>query len=115
MFPLSSWTEVDIWSYIREESIKVVPLYFSKKRKVVQKGRSLIPAENLDSDERTKEILSRFRSLGCTPCTGAVKSNADNIDMIVKESIAATRSERENRIIDYGSNTMEDKKKEGYF
>ena len=115
IFPLSSWTEVDIWNYIKEEKIKIVSLYFSKKRKVVQKEKTLIPAENLDSNEKVEEIQSRFRSLGCMPCTGAVKSNANSIDMIVKEAISATRSERENRIIDHGSNTMEDKKKEGYF
>tara|TARA_Y100000590_G_scaffold132490_1_gene151342 strand:+ start:2159 stop:3043 length:885 start_codon:yes stop_codon:yes gene_type:complete len=114
VFPLSSWTEVDIWNYIKEEKIKIVPLYFSKKRKVVRKGRNLIPAEESDSQD-AKEVVSRFRTLGCSPCTGAIESNADNIDMIVTEAISATRSERENRIIDHGTNTMEDKKKEGYF
>jgi sulfate adenylyltransferase subunit 2 len=115
IFPLSSWTEVDIWNYIKEEEIKIVPLYFSKKRKVVQKGGNLIPAEDLDSGGDVKEVLSRFRTLGCSPCTGAIESDANNIDMIVKEAVSATRSERENRIIDHGTNTMEDKKKEGYF
>ncbi|MBT89907.1 MAG: sulfate adenylyltransferase subunit CysD [Spirochaetales bacterium] len=115
IFPLSSWTEVDIWNYIKEEGIKIVPLYFSKKRKVVQKGGNLILAENLDSEGDVKEVLSRFRTLGCSPCTGAIESDASNIDMIVKEAASATRSERENRIIDHGTNTMEDKKKEGYF
>ena len=114
VFPLSSWTEVDIWNYIKEEKIKIVPLYFSKKRKVVRKGTNLIPAEESDSQD-AKEVVSRFRTLGCSPCTGAIESNADNIDMIVTEAISATRSERENRIIDHGTNTMEDKKKEGYF
>ena len=85
-----------------------------KKRKVVRKGRNLIPAEESDSQD-AKEVVSRFRTLGCSPCTGAIESNADNIDMIVTEAISATRSERENRIIDHGTNTMEDKKKEGYF
>jgi len=115
VFPLSSWTEVDIWGYIREEKIKIVPLYFAKKRKILIQGTNLIPADEKNNSENIEEIESRFRTLGCAPCTGAVRSNAKNINMILEEAITATRSERETRIIDHGSNSMEDKKKEGYF
>ena len=114
IFPLSSWTESDIWNYIKHEKIKITPLYFSKKRKMVLKGKNLIPSEENKNSDLT-EVNSRFRTLGCMPCTGAVKSNATNIDMIIEETITAKRCERETRIIDHGSNSMEDKKKEGYF
>ncbi len=118
VFPLSNWTEMDVWMYIREESIPIVPLYYAKKRLMVERGELLIPAEDtrhLLKGEEPKMIMSRFRTLGCTPCTGAVRSSADTIDEIVAEAAAARRSERETRIIDHGANTMEDKKKEGYF
>lgn len=114
VFPLSSWTESDIWSYIKYEEIKITPLYFSKKRKMLVQGKNLIPVNESDASE-SSEIDSRFRTLGCMPCTGAVRSNATNIDMILEETLTAKRSERETRIIDHGSNSMEDKKKEGYF
>ena len=81
---------------------------------MVLKGKNLIPSEENKNSDLT-EVNSRFRTLGCMPCTGAVKSNATNIDMIIEETIRAKRSERETRIIDHGSNSMEDKKKEGYF
>jgi|TARA_B100000131_G_scaffold90713_1_gene87489 sulfate adenylyltransferase subunit 2 len=116
VFPLSSWTESDIWNYIKEEKIEIVPLYFAKKRKLVREGKNLIPLEsNRQQKKNIEEVSSRFRSLGCMPCTGAVVSDADNIEGIVKEANSAIRSERETRIIDHGSNSMEDKKKEGYF
>jgi len=118
VFPLSNWTEMDVWMYIREESIPIVPLYYAKERLMVERGELLIPAEDtrhLLEGETPKMIMSRFRTLGCAPCTGAVRSSADNIDEIVAEAAAARRSERETRIIDHGANTMEDKKKEGYF
>lgn len=115
VFPLSSWTEADIWNYIKEEGIKIVPLYFSKKRKVIRSEKNLIPISDSDNTKEAEEMLTRFRSLGCSPCTGAIQSDASNIEMIVQEAVSATRSERENRIIDHGTNTMEDKKKEGYF
>ena len=114
IFPLSSWTETDIWNYIKHEKIKITPLYFSKNRNMIIQDKSLIPAEGLEN-QRTTMVESRFRSLGCMPCTGAVRSNATNIDMIIEETIKAKRSERETRIIDHGSNSMEDKKREGYF
>ncbi|NSX00672.1 sulfate adenylyltransferase subunit CysD [bacterium] len=114
IFPLSSWTETDIWNYIKHEKIKITPLYFSKNRKMIIQDKSLIPAKGLENQASTM-VESRFRSLGCMPCTGAVRSNATNIDMIIDETIKAKRSERETRIIDHGSNSMEDKKREGYF
>ncbi len=120
VFPISNWTEMDIWSYIRDEGIPIVPLYFAKERPMIERGNMLIPyyEENknqLLEGEKPKMIMSRFRTLGCSPCTGAVRSDATNMDEIVIEAAAARRSERETRIIDHGSNSMEDKKKEGYF
>ncbi len=118
VFPLSNWTEMDIWLYIREENIPIVPLYYAKERPMVVRGNLLIPAddpEHLHEGEVPEPVMCRFRTLGCIPCTGAVRSSADNMDEIVAEAAAAKRSERETRIIDHGSNSMEDKKKEGYF
>jgi sulfate adenylyltransferase subunit 2 len=118
VFPLSNWTEMDIWLYIREENIPIVPLYYAKERMMVERGPLLIPAEDgamLNEGEEPVSVMSRFRTLGCSPCTGAVRSSATTIDEVVAEAAAARRSERETRIIDHGSNSMEDKKKEGYF
>jgi sulfate adenylyltransferase subunit 2 len=118
VFPLSNWTEMDIWLYIREENIPIVPLYFAKERPVAKRGNLLIPGESpehLHKGEVAEPTMCRFRTLGCIPCTGAVHSSAADMDEIVAEAAAAKRSERETRIIDHGSNSMEDKKKEGYF
>jgi sulfate adenylyltransferase subunit 2 len=126
VFPLSNWTEVDIWNYIKVERIPIVPLYFARKRKVIDRNGILIPLYSYDTvdpegknpvrDDEIMEIDCRFRSLGCIPCTGAVRSSATSIDDIIEEVIAAKRSERENRIIDLTSDSsMEQKKKEGYF
>ena len=118
VFPLSNWTEMDIWQYIKLENIPIVPLYYAKERKMVKRGNMLIPADdagNLKAGETPEMVMCRFRTLGCSPCTGAVYSSATSIEEIVGEAATATRSERETRIIDHGSNTMEDKKKEGYF
>ncbi|MDQ6963916.1 MAG: sulfate adenylyltransferase subunit CysD [Mariprofundales bacterium] len=120
VFPLSNWTEMDIWLYIRQESIPIVPLYYAKERLMVERGAMLIPyyesmRDQLRAGEEPTMVMSRFRTLGCMPCTGAVRSTATTIDEIVIEAAAARRSERETRIIDHGSNSMEDKKKEGYF
>lgn len=117
-FPISNWTEMDVWSYIKEENIPIVPLYYAKERLMVERGNHLIPAENskfLLEGEEPKMVMSRYRTLGCMPCTGAVRSSATTIEGIIEEASIATRSERETRIIDHGSNSMEDKKKEGYF
>jgi len=120
VFPISNWTEMDVWLYIREENIPIVPLYYAKERQMVERGEMLIPYyeemhDQLLEGEEPTMVMSRFRTLGCSPCTGAVRSSAANIDEIVAEAAAARRSERETRIIDHGANSMEDKKKEGYF
>ncbi len=120
VFPISNWTEMDVWLYIREENIPIVPLYFAKERLMVERKDMLIPyyeemKDQLLEGEEPTPVMSRFRTLGCSPCTGAVRSTATNMDEIVIEAAAARRSERETRIIDHGSNSMEDKKKEGYF
>jgi sulfate adenylyltransferase subunit 2 len=117
VFPLSDWTELDIWHYIRQEAIPVVPLYFAHPRRVLRKGGILVPLGDGDGGEGGGErVLCRFRSLGCMPCTGAVPSEATTLDGIIAEVARARRSERENRIIDLtGDAAMEQKKKEGYF
>lgn len=126
IFPLSNWTEHDVWQYIKVEEIPIVPLYYSRKRKVVEKNGIIIPWEFMKtvdpenkaglSEDDVFEVESRFRSLGCIPCTGAVKSPTTEIDGIIKEVRDAKKSERENRIIDMTSDSsMEQKKKEGYF
>ncbi len=126
VFPISNWTEVDIWEYIKEEEIPVVPLYFAKERKVVNRQGILIPLysyEQVDpsgkqpvEDKDIETVMCRFRSLGCIPCTGAVKSQAQTIDSLIEEVVEAKKSERENRLIDLTSDSsMEQKKREGYF
>ncbi len=120
VFPLSNWTEQDIWNYILLEQIPIVSLYYAKKRKVVVRGNMLIPV--IESDPRTytgmkvEEVLCRFRSLGCYHCTGAVRSDADTLEKIVSEMTQVKTSERSNRIIDFDTDgSMELKKREGYF
>lgn len=120
VFPLSNWTELDIWQYIRLERIPVVPLYFAKRRKVVELNGNLI----LVDDERMPEELRRraqwrvvrFRTLGCYPLTGAVESSADTVEKIIEEMMATTKSERTTRVIDFDQEaSMEQKKRDGYF
>ena len=118
VFPLSNWTERDIWQYIVQENIPVVPLYYAQERLVVRRNGSLIPADDsmhLKDGEVPEKLWVRYRTLGCMPCTGAVESRALTLDEIAEETVSATISERSTRIIDHGSNTMEDKKREGYF
>jgi sulfate adenylyltransferase subunit 2 len=121
VFPLSNWTEQDVWQYIKEEKIPVVPIYFAMKRLVARRKGILIPLDgggiqDGGSDKAPEQILCRFRSLGCIPCTGAIASDASTVDDIVGEVIRARKSERENRVIDLtGDTSMEEKKKEGYF
>lgn len=118
VFPLSNWTEADIWQYIRVENIPIVPLYFSEQRPIVRRGNSIITGhdERLLRDGEEPEMAAvRWRTLGCMPCTGAIESTATTIEEIVAEALTATKSERENRIVDQGSDTMEDKKRDGYF
>jgi sulfate adenylyltransferase subunit 2 len=118
VFPLSNWTERDIWQYIVQEKIPVVPLYFAQQRPVVRRNDTLIPADNalhLKEGEIPEMMSVRFRTLGSAPCTGAVASCASTLDEIAEETVSAKISERSTRIIDHGSNSMEDKKREGYF
>jgi sulfate adenylyltransferase subunit 2 len=119
VFPLSNWTEVDIWHYILLEQIPVVPLYFAKQRRVVVRGDNLIPideAARILPGERPEEVMCRFRSLGCTPCTGAIRSNATTLLGILGEMMVARTSERATRVIDHDTDgSMEIKKREGYF
>ena len=120
VFPLSNWTELDIWQYILAENIPIVPLYFAKKRPVVERAGTLI----MRDDERMKllpgevaeERLVRFRTLVCYPLTGAIESSADTLEAIVTEMFTARTSERQGRLIDGDEKaSMEKKKKEGYF
>ena len=119
VFPLSNWTEVDVWQYIEQENIPVVPLYFAKQRQMIVRDGTLIPPEHnppLEPGEQPQMVMSRMRSLGCTYCTGAVRSEADTVPQIIEELIHVRRSERENRVIDHDQDgSMELKKREGYF
>src|SRR6266849_4342814 len=105
VFPLSNWTELDVWQYINAEHIPIVPLYFAKEREVVVRGDALISMEQpfmpLLPSEKPERIMCRMRSLGCSPCTGAVRSNADTVPKIIEELIAARNSERQLRVIDH--------------
>jgi len=119
VFPLSNWTELDVWQYIHLENIPIVPLYFAKKREMVVRGSTLIPVEQdipLLPGEKPQTVLCRMRSLGCSPCTGAIHSDADTVPKIIEEMMLFRRSERENRVIDHDrEGSMEIKKREGYF
>jgi len=119
VFPLSNWTELDVWHYIYLENIPIVPMYFAKERQMVVRGDSLIPIEHhmpLRPGEEPQPVMSRMRSLGCTYCTGAIRSQADTLPRIIEEMIQFRRSERENRVIDHDQEgSMELKKREGYF
>jgi len=119
VFPLSNWTELDIWHYILLEEIPIVPLYFAKDRRMIVRGESLIPVEqsfvkSLPGEEQW--VKSRLRSLGCSPCTGAIRSDADTLPKIIAELMSFRSSERANRVIDHDTDgSMEIKKREGYF
>jgi len=120
VFPLSNWTEADIWAYIRQENIPIVPLYFAAKRPVVRRNNQWIMVDDnrlpLDPGETPEIRMVRFRTLGCYPLTAAIDSTATTLDEIVAETLAATTSERQGRIIDHdGAGSMERKKQEGYF
>jgi sulfate adenylyltransferase subunit 2 len=120
VFPLSNWTELDVWEYIRAESIPVVPLYFAKKRPVVERDGMLIMVDDdrlpLAPGEKPRTMQVRFRTLGCYPLTGAVASTADTLDAIIGEMRGSANSERQGRLIDHDeAGSMEKKKREGYF
>jgi len=120
VFPLSNWTELDVWEYIRCENIPIVPLYFARMRPVVRRSGTWIMADDdrlpLEPGERPEMRLVRFRTLGCYPLSGAVESSAATLDEIVAEMRTARISERQGRLIDGDENaSMEKKKREGYF
>lgn len=121
VFPLSNWTEKDIWQYIRREKIDIVPLYYAAVRPFVERDGNLIMVDDdrmkLKPGEEIKHEKIRFRTLGCYPLTGGVRSDADTLDAIIEETLSAVSSERTSRVIDSdgGSASMEKRKREGYF
>ena len=120
VFPLSNWTELDIWQYIHLENIPIVPLYFAKERPVVNRGGMLIMVDDarmpINPGEKVEMKMVRFRTLGCYPLTGAVESTATTLPEIIQEMLLTTTSERQGRLIDHDqSGSMEQKKREGYF
>lgn len=120
VFPLSNWTELDIWLYLMREDIPIVPLYFAKERPVVERDGALILVDDerlpMAPDEKPRMLKVRFRTLGCYPLTGAIESDAETKAQIVQEMMLATTSERQGRVIDFDADgSMEQKKREGYF
>lgn len=120
VFPLSNWTELDIWQYIHLENIPIVPLYFAKERPVVERDGMLIMVDDermpIGADEKIAMKMVRFRTLGCYPLTGAVESTATTLPEIIQEMLLTTTSERQGRLIDHDqAGSMEQKKREGYF
>lgn len=120
VFPLSDWTELDIWRYIQLENIPIVPLYYADERPVIERDGVLLMLDDermrIEPGEKVEIKKIRFRTLGCYPLTGAVESEATNVDEIVQEMLLTTTSERQGRVIDYdGAASMEDKKIDGYF
>ena len=119
VFPLSNWTELDVWLYIHVEQIPIVPLYYAAEREAVERNGSIVlvyPNDRLLPGEKTRRVKCRMRSLGCVPCTGAIRSDADTVPQIIAEMLSFRRSERENRAIDHDEEgSMEMKKREGYF
>jgi sulfate adenylyltransferase subunit 2 len=120
VFPLSNWTELDVWQYIHREQIPIVPLYYAKERPVVERDGALIMVDDERLPLHPGEIPAmrrvRFRTLGCYPLTGAVESEADTLTAIIREMLLARTSERQGRVIDHDSaGSMEKKKQEGYF
>ena len=120
VFPLSNWTELDVWLYLMREEIPIVPLYFAAERPVVERDGVLILVDDdrlpLEEGEQPMTRKVRFRTLGCYPLTGAIESEAETIEEIVQEMLLATTSERQGRVIDFdAASSIEDKKKDGYF
>ena len=120
VFPISNWTEKDIWQYIKRENIEIVPLYFAAERPVVYRDGNIIMVDDdrmkLLPGEEVKMEKVRFRTLGCYPLTGGMKSEADTLDAIIEETLSAVSSERTSRVIDHeAAGSMERRKREGYF
>ncbi len=120
IFPLSNWTELDVWQYIYSENIPIVPLYYAKKRPVVCRNGVWVMVDDdrmkLEKGEVIEEKIVRFRTLGCYPLTGAIESKADTLPLIIQEMLLTKTSERQGRVIDFDSGaSMEQKKQEGYF
>lgn len=119
VFPLSNWTELDVWLYIYREQIPVVPMYFAKERPMVVRDGRLIPVYDgmrLEPGEKPRMVMCRFRTLGCYPCTGAIPSTATTVPEIIQEMLTVRNSERITRLIDHDQDSsMEQKKREGYF
>ena len=120
VFPLSNWTEADVWQYIERERLEIVPLYFAKERKVVRRGDALIMVDDermpLAPGETPRLERVRFRTLGCYPLTGAIHSNATTLPEIIQEMLLTRHSERQGRLIDHdAAGSMEEKKRQGYF
>jgi sulfate adenylyltransferase subunit 2 len=120
VFPLSNWTELDVWLYIHLRQIPIVPLYLAAERPVVERDGALIMVDDdrmpLALGERPLRKRVRFRTLGCYPLTGAIESDADSVPAIIAEMLVATTSERQGRVIDHDATaSMEKKKREGYF
>lgn len=120
IFPLSNWTEKDIWQYIRQENIEIVPLYYAKERPVVYRDGNIIMVDDermrLEPGEKIEWKKVRFRTLGCYPLTGGMESEADTLDAIIEETLQAVTSERTSRVIDHeAAGSMERRKREGYF
>ncbi|MEI6563068.1 MAG: sulfate adenylyltransferase subunit CysD [bacterium] len=119
VFPISNWTELDVWQYIYMEKIPVVPMYFAQERDMIVRDEQLIPFQEttpLKPGEHPCKVLSRFRTLGCYPCTGAIRSSASTVAEIIEEMMVVRISERSTRVIDHDAEgSMEMKKREGYF
>ena len=120
VFPISNWTEADIWQYIKRENIPIVPLYFAKERPVIYRDGNIIMVDDdrlkLRPGEKIENKKVRFRTLGCYPLTGGIESEADTLDEIIDETLSAVSSERTSRVIDHeAAGSMERRKREGYF
>lgn len=120
VFPISNWTEKDIWQYIKRENIEIVPLYFAKERPVVYRDGNIIMVDDdrfkFREGEKPEMKKVRFRTLGCYPLTGGVESDAETLDEIIDETLTAVSSERTSRVIDNeAAGSMERRKREGYF
>jgi sulfate adenylyltransferase subunit 2 len=119
IFPLSNWTELDVWTYIRAESIPIVPLYYAAPRQIIRRDGMFLLATDINQPrdgETVETLMVRFRTLGCQICTGAIPSSAATLEEIIEEIMLARKSERQNRAVDLDrEGSMEEKKREGYF